>query len=107
MDGFTLINEQNFDHEVLQSSLPVLLEFGGEWCKPCKSLEPLLLKLEGEWGGRIRLAKLDVDECPDITMQHQVMSLPTMILFVHGEQREVMVGLQSADKIRAMVESYL
>lgn len=107
MNGFLQIDEQNFDQEVLQSNKPVLLEFGGVWCKPCKTLEPLLLKLSEEWDNGIRLAKLDVDECPDITMRHQVMSLPTMILFVNGEQRETMVGLQSAEKIRGMVAPYL
>lgn len=107
MNGFTQINEQNFDREVLESPIPVLLEFGGVWCKPCKTLEPLLLKLSEEWDGGIRLAKLDVDDCPDITMRYQVMSLPTMILFQKGEQQEILVGLQSADKIRSMVVSYL
>ena len=107
MSGFTQIDEGNFEREVLQASVPVLLEFGGVWCKPCKSLEPLLQNLGEEWGAGVCLAKLDVDECPELTMRYQVMSLPTMILFVNGQQRESMVGLQPAEKIRAMMAPYL
>ncbi len=107
MDGFVLVNESNFDQVVLNSPVPVLLEFGGVWCKPCKSLEPLLLKLKESWGERIQLAKVDVDECPNVAMRFQVMSLPTTMLFTGGRQQEIIVGLQSADKFREKIDPYL
>ncbi len=107
MDGFMLVNESNFAQLVLDSPVPVLLEFGGVWCKPCKSLEPLLLKLQNDWGGRVQLAKLDVDESPELAMRYQVMSLPTMMLFKNGSQQTVIVGLQSADTLRERIDPYL
>ena len=107
MSGFIQIDEQNFENEVLEGSTPVLLEFGGVWCKPCKTLEPLLLKLGETWGDRIKLAKLDVDDSPELAMRYQVMSLPTTILFINGEQKEMIIGLQSGERIREKIDPYL
>ena len=107
MDGFVHINELNFNEEVLQSSTPVLLEFGGVWCKPCKDLEPLLLRLGGNWKERVKLAKLDVTECPGLTTQYQVLSLPTTILFIEGKAKEYIVGLIPEKRIRDSIDPYL
>jgi len=107
MSGFIQINSQNFEEEIIQSATPVLLEFGGVWCKPCKTLEPLLLKLGETWGDRLKLAKLDVDDHPEIAMQYHVMSVPTTILFINGSQKEVIVGLKSPERIREKVEQHL
>jgi thioredoxin 1 len=107
MSEFVLVNEENFEQEVIQSVKPVLLEFGGVWCKPCKTLEPILLRLGEEWGERVKLAKLDVEDCPVITMHYQVMSLPTTILFINGEQRESMIGLKARERVRKIFEPHL
>ena len=107
MSGFIQIDEQNFEKEVLGSETPVLLEFGGVWCKPCKTLEPLLLMMGESWGEKIKLAKLDVDDFPELAMRYQVMSLPTTILFVDGAQKEVVIGLQSKERIREKIEPHL
>jgi thioredoxin 1 len=107
MSGFIQIEDHNFENEVLKSSTPVLLEFGGVWCKPCKTLEPLLLKLGEAWGDKIKLAKLDVDDFPELAMRYQVMSLPTTILFSNGEQKEVIIGLQNLERIRDKIEPHL
>jgi thioredoxin 1 len=104
MDEFVIINEDNFEKEIIHSSTPVILEFGGTWCQPCKVLEPLLLQLGEEWQSRIKLAKLDVEDCPNLTQKYAVMSLPTTILFVDGQQAEVMTGLKSKEKIRKTFE---
>jgi len=107
MSGFIQIDEGNFGEQVLKSAAPVLLEFGAVWCKPCKSLEPILQKLGEEWGPRVVLAKLDVDECPDIALNYGVMSVPTLILFMQGEPHERLVGLKTADKISAAIDPHL
>lgn len=99
MSEFVSINEQNFQHEVLESDLPVLLEFGAVWCAPCKRLEPILLQLGKEWAGKVRIAKLDVDESVDLTMQFQIMSVPTLLLFVNGRAHERITGLQQRDRL--------
>ena len=107
MREFVLIDEENFEQEIIQSKKPVILEFGGVWCKPCKTLEPMLLQLAEEWGEKVKLAKLDVEDCPVLAMQYQVMSLPTTILFINGEQRESMIGLKSRERVRKIFEPHL
>lgn len=107
MSEFIDINEDNFEQEIIHSPTPVLLEFGGTWCQPCKTLEPILIQLESEWQSTVKLAKLDVEDCPNLTQEYQVMSLPTTILFVEGKQAEVLIGLKSKDKIRMLFEPFL
>ena len=107
MSSFVKINEANFDQQISQSTKPVLLEFGAVWCKPCKSLEPILLNLGNEWGSRIILAKIDVDEYPDIAASFGVMTVPTLILFVQGEVRERLIGLSTVQKITSTINPYL
>jgi len=107
MSEFVIVDEENFEQEIQQSSLPVLLEFGGTWCQPCKTLEPILLQLGNEWEGKLKLAKLDVEDCPNLTQQYGVLSLPTTILFIDGEQQETLTGLKSKDKIHKLFEPYL
>ena len=99
MGEFLHIDEANFDLEVLKAEKPVLLEFGAAWCVPCKQLEPELIKLGGEWADKVRLAKLDVDESPSLTMKFGVMGVPTVILFVNGEAKQRLTGFQSRQRI--------
>ncbi len=100
MSAFLHITDINFEQEVLKSSMPVLVEFGAEWCGPCRQMEPLLEQLfNGEWKGKIQLAKVDVDQSVDTTMKFQVMSVPTLILFVHGEVRQRLSGKQPRDRL--------
>ena len=101
MGKFLHIDEANFDLEVLKAEKPVLLEFGATWCAPCKQLEPELIKLGGEWADKVRLAKLDVDESPSLTMKFGVMGVPTVILFVNGKPTARFSGYQPRDKILA------
>lgn len=107
MSSFFHVNQSNFTRQVTNSPSPVLLEFGAVWCKPCKSLEPMLLSLAEKWDSKITLAQVDVDECPDIAAGYGIMSLPTLLLFVGGEARERLIGLCSPDKITAAVSAYL
>ena len=93
------VNEFNFQSEVLDSKTPMLVDFGAEWCHPCKMLDPILDKLEVQWKEQIHVARVDVDECGNLAMQMQVMSVPTMILFVDGGEVSRLVGLQSPDRI--------
>jgi thioredoxin 1 len=99
MSSFVSISDTSFDQEVLKSNLPVLVEFGAEWCGPCRQMEPVLEQLSNEWKGKIQLAKVDVDESVSLTMQFQVMSVPTLILFVNGEARQRVSGKQPRDRL--------
>ena len=100
MSSFKPINDSSFNQEVLKSTTPVLVEFGAEWCGPCRQMEPVLEQLAlTDWKGKLRLAKIDVDESVNITMQFQVMSVPTLILFVNGEARQRLSGKQPRDRL--------
>ncbi len=107
MDEFFHVDEGNFDKEVLKSGTPVLLEFGAVWCAPCRQLEPELRKLEGEWSGKFRLAKVDVDESPNLTVKFGVMGVPTLILFVNGEAKQRLTGYQPRQRIIDKMGAYL
>lgn len=107
MGSFLPVNDHSFEGEVLQSPLPVLVEFSAEWCGPCKQIEPLLEQLEAEWQGKVRLAKIDVDQNVDTTLRYQVMSLPTIILFVKGEARQRVSGKQPRDRLVEKFSPYI
>lgn len=101
------IRHDDFQREVLQSSVPVILEFGAEWCQPCKRLEPILEQLAQRWGAKVRFARIDVDESADIAMRYQVMGVPTLILFSGGAARERVTGLQPLDRLVDRFGSHL
>lgn len=107
MASFTNINETSFEQEVLKSPVPVLVEFGAEWCGPCRQLEPVLEQLGDEWNGKVRLAKIDVDENVDTAMKFQVMSLPTLMLFVNGEVCQRLSGRQPREKLVEKFSPYI
>lgn len=94
-----IVNDTNFQKEVLDSSLPVVVEFGAEWCVPCKRLEPLMVQIMEEWAGKAVLATVSVDENPELVMQYQVMTVPTLMLFVGGKPVERLGGSQSRTNI--------
>jgi len=107
MGSFAHVDEESFNSEVIQSELPVILEFGAAWCVPCKRLEPILEELEKAWSGRVRLAKLDVDQCPELTAGHNIMTVPTVILYVNGTPVQRLTGLQTLDRLVDKLEPYL
>ncbi len=81
-----------WDGEVLGAEGPVLVDFWAPWCRPCKAIRPILEELEGETGGRIAFAALNIDEHPEIAARYEVLSIPTVIMFEDGEARETLVG---------------
>ncbi len=108
MDSFLHVDEAKFEEQVLKADKPVLVEFGATWCAPCRQLEPELVRLEeGEWAGKVTLVKLDVDESPNVTVKYGVMSVPTMILFVNGEAKQRLTGLQTRQRIIEKMSAFL
>lgn len=99
MESFVHVNEAVFESEILKSPQPVVVEFGATWCQPCKQLEPVLIKLGQEWGDKIRLAKIDVDESVNLTMQYGIMGVPTVILFMNGQPTARFSGFQPRERI--------
>src|SRR5262245_60075152 len=92
-------NQKNFDTEVLQSDVPVLVDFTATWCGPCKALAPIVEKLADEFQGKIKVGKLDIDDSPEITAKYSVRSVPTVIVFKGGKKHVQHVGLTTRDNL--------
>lgn len=99
------INDENFEYEVVQYSLnsPVVLDFWAEWCKPCKTLTPMLEMLAHEAGGSFRLAKVNVDQSPNIALRFGVRTIPTVKAFTQGEVVGEVIGLQPELRLRDFI----
>ena len=107
MAAFLHVDEANFEQAVLKAAAPVLLEFGAVWCQPCKQLEPVLLKLGDQWGEKVLLAKVAVDDSPDLAMRFTVMSVPTVILFKSGQAVQRFSGFQSREKLLEKLAAFI
>lgn len=95
----THVTSQTFQKEVLQSDLPVLVDFYADWCSPCKMLSPIVGEIASEFEGKLKVVKLNVDEAQDIASDYSVMSIPTLILFRDGQLEHQKVGFQSKEAI--------
>ena len=102
--AITHITKQNFKEEVLQSSVPVLVDFWAPWCGPCRMLAPVLEELDGDLAGKVKVAKVNVDEEMDLAAQFQVASIPTLILFQDGQAVRRSVGAQPKERLAAMCQ---
>jgi len=88
------VTQSEFEQEVLNSETPVLVDFWAEWCGPCRALVPVMESLSEEYGGRAKIAKLDVDANQQIAMQYGIRSIPTVMLFDKGQVVDAMIGVQ-------------
>ncbi len=107
MANLPIVTDETFEKEVLQSSEPVLLDLGAEWCHPCKQLDPIVEELAQEWDGRIKVFAIDIDSNMNTTMQLGVMSVPTLIFFKDGQPIERITGYQSKERILQKLEPYI
>ena len=101
------LSEATFQIEVLESSLPVLVDFTAVWCGPCKMLDPLVKQLAQEWEGKVKVVKLDVDDSPQLAMDYQVMGVPTLMLFKGGRPVERVTGYQPIDRLEKKFSPHL
>ncbi len=95
------LTQENFEKEVLQSAQPILVDFWAEWCGPCKALAPVLDELAGEYEGRVRIGKVNIDQYQGLAAQFNIHSIPTLLLFNKGEVVEQLVGLRSKRDLKA------
>ncbi len=99
------ISDASFEQDVLQSGKPVLLDFWAEWCGPCRALTPILEEIAEEYSDDIVIAKLNVDENPNVASRYGIMSIPTLMLFKNGEVEATKMGLLSKSQLVAFIES--
>lgn len=101
------LNEKNFENEVIKSALPVLVDFWAEWCGPCKMMSPIVDQIAAEMQGKLKVAKVNVDEAKELAAQFNIMSIPTMMVFKAGKPVEIIVGAMSKDQLLNKVKPKL
>src|ERR1700676_4055015 len=97
------LNDQTFTDAVESNTPPILVDFWAEWCMPCRALAPVIDELSQEFSGKVRFAKVNGDECSDISAKFGIRGIPTLILFNEGKKVGELVGNQPKEKIRTML----
>ncbi len=104
-DNLLILDSGNFEAEVIRSEIPVLVDFWAEWCGPCKMLAPVLEDLAGEYKGKVKLAKVNIDDQGELAIKYSIQSIPTLLLFKDGEIRAQHVGAKSKSVLKQSLDS--
>ena len=107
MSAAVTIDQGNFDTEVIQSDTPVLVDFWAEWCMPCKMVAPVLEQLSQDYAGRLKIAKVDVDDNGEIAQKFNIVSIPTLLLFKGGSVVGQQVGAVPRETIEGLFKDYV
>ena len=99
------VTDSTFEQEVLSSEIPVLLDYWAEWCGPCKMIAPILNDIADEYSGKIKVAKLNIDENPGIPAKFGVRGIPTLMIFKSGSIEATKVGAMSKSQLSAFIDS--
>ena len=101
------VTDQDFDERVLKSDEPVLVDFWAEWCVPCHMVSPVVEEIGQEKGESLRVAKVNIDENPEVTRRYGVMSIPTLMLFKGGEEKARVVGARGKEALLKEIDPHL
>ncbi len=107
MPGMVKVGDGDFDAVVLASDRLTLVDFGAEWCGPCKKLHPMMEELAVAFGDRIKVVEVDVGESPHVAMKYGILSVPQLLFFKDGKVLETVVGLLPKSRIEAKIEEHL
>jgi len=99
--NIVVLTQENFKDEVLQSTTPVLVDFWAQWCGPCKMISPILGELADEYEGRVKIAKVNIDEQQGLASEYGIRAIPTLLLFDKGQVADQIVGLRSKRDLKA------
>ena len=103
-DNIIHVSDDSFEQEVLQSEMPVLIDYWAEWCGPCKMIAPVLDEVAGEYADKIRVAELNIDENPATPPKYGIRGIPTLMLFKNGEVEATKVGAVSKAQLTAFLD---
>ncbi len=101
------VTDKNFDSEVLSSKEPVLVDFHAQWCGPCKMIAPIIEQIAGEYDGKIKVAKLDIDEGQSVASKYAIMSVPTLMLFKDGNVIDQVSGALNKEQLKAKIDPHV
>lgn len=107
MSKAIVLNDQNFENEVLNSNTPVLVDFWAEWCGPCRALAPVIEEIAEDYDGKIKVGKLNVDENPGAPSAYEIRSIPTLIVFKDGAIVDRVVGALPKNQITDLIDTAL
>ncbi|MDB4929803.1 MAG: Thioredoxin [Myxococcaceae bacterium] len=99
----TPVDDATFEAEVLRATGPVLVDFGAQWCGPCRALDPIIDRIADEQVGRVKVVTVDIDEAPETAVRYGVRAAPTVMIFEGGEKRAQRVGLTTKEKLLALL----
>ncbi|MBE7039795.1 MAG: thioredoxin [Ruminococcaceae bacterium] len=99
-----IITKENFEEEVLNSDIPVLLDFWASWCGPCRMLSPIISEISEEYEGKIKVGKVNIDDEQELSMDFNIVSIPTVIYFKDGKVQETLVGYREKEEFTALFE---
>jgi len=106
-DKIIELSDDTFEEEVLKSDLPVLVDYWAEWCGPCKMIAPVLEEVVDDYAGRLKIAKLNIDDNPNTPPAYGIRGIPTLMLFKNGEVEATKVGAVSKSQLTAFIDSNL
>lgn len=106
-DQIVYLSDNTFEEEVLKSDQPVLVDYWAEWCGPCKMIAPILDEIAGEYNGKLKIAKLNIDDNPETPPKYGIRGIPTLMLFKGGNVEATKVGAVSKSQLTAFLDSNL
>jgi len=107
MDNYLVLNDSNFEAEVLKAEQPVLVDFWAEWCAPCRMIAPIVEEIAREYAGKIKVGKLDVDHNPQVSMSFGIRSIPTLLIFQNGKPVDQIIGAVPKSQLLAKLTPFL